>query len=51
MNIIHRGKSIVSLPIIAVLVGLSYVGAVNAGTPSDACVLLTAPQVSSALGS
>jgi hypothetical protein len=50
MNIIRHRYSIVGLPIIAGLVGLSYVGEANAGTPSDACALLTAPQVSSALG-
>jgi hypothetical protein len=50
MNIIRYRKPISSLPIIVVLMGLSNVGAVKAGTPSDACALLTAPQVSSALG-
>ena len=43
----HRYSIVVSLQIIA---GLSSLGAVKAGTPSDACALLTAPQVSSALG-
>ena len=50
MNTIRQRHSIVSRPIIAVLLGLVNVGAVNAGTPSDACALLSAPQVSSALG-
>ncbi len=50
MNIIRHRYSIVNLPIIAGLIGLASAGAVNAGTPGDACALLTAPQVSSALG-
>jgi hypothetical protein len=51
MNIQRRHSAgVFSLPIIAGLVGLFNVGAVNGGTPSDACALLTAAQVSSALG-
>jgi len=50
MNLIRHCHSIASLPIIAGLMGLCNAVAVNAGTPGDACALLTAPQVSSALG-
>ncbi len=50
MNIVRQRLSISSLPIIVVFVGLFNVGAVKAGTPGDACALLTVPQVSSALG-
>jgi hypothetical protein len=39
-----------SIAIIAALVALLNVGAANAATPADACALLTAQQVSSALG-
>jgi hypothetical protein len=46
----RHSAGVFALPIIAGLVGLFNVGAVNGGTPSDACALLTAPQVSSALG-
>jgi hypothetical protein len=46
----RHSAGVYSLPIIAGLVGLFNVGAVNGGTPSDACALLTASQVSSALG-
>jgi hypothetical protein len=50
MNIIHDRYSILSLPIIAGLAGIANVGAVIAATPNDACALLAASQVSSALG-
>jgi hypothetical protein len=49
MNIIRR-YTVGNLPLMAALIGLSNVSAANAGTPSDACALLTAPQVSGALG-
>jgi hypothetical protein len=42
-----RYAIVITLTIIA---GISSLGAVKAGTPGDACSLLTAPQVSSALG-
>lgn len=50
MNTIRHRYSIVNLMIIAGFTGLASSGAVDAGTPGDACALLTAPQVSSALG-
>ena len=51
MRIKRRHSSVVFCrPVIAGLVGLFGIGAANAGVPSDACALLTAPQVSSALG-
>jgi hypothetical protein len=50
MNMICHSYSIASLPVIAGLIGLFNISAVNAGTPGDACALLTPPQVSSALG-
>jgi len=46
----QHSSGVFSLPIIAGLVGFFNVGAVTATTPSDACALLTPPQVSSALG-
>jgi hypothetical protein len=42
-----RYSLLITLPIIA---AISSSGTAQAGTPSDACSLLTAPQVSSALG-
>jgi hypothetical protein len=46
----HHSSVVFSSVVVAGLVGLFYVGAVNAGAPGDACALLAAPQVSSALG-
>jgi hypothetical protein len=43
-------SSVFCLPFIAGLLCLFNVGAVNAAPPSDACALLTAPQVSGELG-
>jgi hypothetical protein len=51
MNIKRHHSSVASpLPIIAGLLCLFNCQAVRAGAPGDACALLTAPQVSSALG-
>jgi hypothetical protein len=50
MSIKRHHSSVVFSLLIAGLVGLFNVGAVIAGAPSDACALLTAPEVSSALG-
>jgi hypothetical protein len=49
MNDIRHRYSI-HLSIVVVLASLAKVGALNAGTPLDACALLTASQVSSAVG-
>jgi hypothetical protein len=46
----HHFSVLSSLPITASLLCLFNFHAVNAGAPGDACALLTAPQVSSALG-
>jgi len=45
----HHFKAVFSLMIITGL-GLLDLSAANAGAPTDACALLTAPQVSSVLG-
>ena len=51
MSIRRHHFSVVSpAPIFAGLLCLFNIGTLNAGAPGDACVLLTAPQVSSALG-
>jgi hypothetical protein len=47
-NIRHRHS--IYLSIVVVLASLSKVGTLNAGMPLDACALLTASQVSIALG-
>jgi hypothetical protein len=46
----HYSSVLAALPITAGLLSLFNFQAVNAGAPGDACALLTAPQVSSALG-
>jgi len=43
MNAICHHYAVVSLSIMAGVIGLSNLGAVNAGTSGDACALLTAP--------
>jgi hypothetical protein len=50
MNIKRHHSSASLLPIIAGLLCLFNCQAASAGAPGDACALLTAPQVSSALG-
>jgi hypothetical protein len=51
MSIKRRQSSVVSsLPIITGLLCLFNFQSVNAGVPGDACALLTAPQISTALG-
>jgi hypothetical protein len=50
MNNKRRHFVVSCLPIFIALVGLFNFQAANAGAPSDACALLTAAQVSSALG-
>jgi hypothetical protein len=46
----HHSSVLAALPITAGLLCLFSFQAVNAGPPGDACTLLTAPQISTALG-
>ena len=46
----HHSSALASLPIIAGLLSLFNFQVVNAAPPGDACALLTAPQISTALG-
>ena len=50
MNNKRYRSSVISLPVFTGILYLFNCQPVNAGAPGDACALLTAPQVSSALG-